>query len=253
MLLDFLRIFAVALASTAFAAPGVQAAEVQVAVASNFTAPMQKIASMFEQDTGHKAVLSFGSTGRFYAQVRHGAPFDVLLAADDETPRKLVEDGLAVKGTSFSYAKGRLVLWSAQPGFVDGSPTVLRSGRFDKLAIAEPRLAPYGRAAMETLAALRIADAAEPRLVRGENISQAYQFVATRNAQLGFVALSQVMQDGRIAQGSYWIVPGSMYTAILQDAVILTRGKDNPAAVALADYLRSDKARGVIRGYGYEL
>ena len=240
---------AAAVAAVALAA---HAGEVQVAVASNFTGPMQKIAPMFEQDTGHKAILGFGSTGRFYAQVRNGAPFEVLLAADDETPQKLVEDGLAVKGTTFTYAKGRLVLWSAQPGVVDGSGSVLRGGRFEKLAIADHRLSPYGLAAMETLTTLRIAEVSEPKLVRGENISQAYQFVATGNAQLGLVALSQVMQDGRITQGSYWMVPGIMYTAILQNAVILTKGKDNPAAAALVEYLRGDKARAVIRGYGYE-
>ena len=252
-MLHFRTLLAAALScAAALAALAAHAGEVQVAVASNFTGPMQKIAPMFEQDTGHKAILGFGSTGRFYAQVRNGAPFEVLLAADDETPQRLIEDGYAARGTDFTYAKGRLVLWSAQPGLIDSSATVLRSGRFDKLAIADPRLAPYGLAAMETLTTLRIAEVSEPKLVRGENISQAYQFVATGNAQLGFVALSQVMQDGKITQGSYWMVPGSMYTAILQNAVILTKGKDNPAAAALVEYLRSDKARAVIRGYGYE-
>lgn len=229
---------------------GVQAAEVQVAVAANFTAPMQKIAPMFEADTGHKAVLAFGSTGRFYAQIRNGAPFDVLLAADDETPARLEREG---HGTSrFTYAIGRLVLWSKQPALVDARGEVLKSGKFEKIALADPRLAPYGAAAIEAMTKLGVIDALRPKFVLGENIAQTWQFVATENAQLGFVALSQVWADGKFKEGSAWLVPATLYTPIRQDAILLNRGKDNAAATALLQYLRGDKARAIIQSYGYE-
>jgi len=229
------------------------AAEVSVAVASNFTGPMQKLAAAFEQASGHKATLAFGSTGRFHAQVKNGAPFQVLLAADDETPAKLEKEGLAVKGTRFTYATGRLVLWSASPGVVDERGEVLKKPGTGKLAIADPRLAPYGAAAVETMRRLGVAEALQPRIVQGENISQALQFVLTGNAQMGFVALSQVMVDGRIEKGSAWRVPSELHSPIRQDAVVLNAGKDNPAAAALMAFLRSDSARAIIRAHGYEL
>ena len=229
------------------------AAEVQVAVAANFSAPMQKIAAAFEQATGHKALLAFGSTGRFYAQVRNGAPFQVLLAADDETPARLEREGLAVSGSRFTYATGRLVLWSATPRLVDAQGEVLRQPGTGKVAIADPRLAPYGAAAMEVLQALGIGPALQPRLVQGESIAQAYQFVTTGNAAMGFVALSQVMADGRIDRGSAWVVPSTLHGPIRQDAVLLATGKGNPAAAALMAFLRSDAARAIIRAHGYEL
>ena len=229
------------------------AAEVSVAVAANFTAPMQKIASAFEQASGHRAVLAFGSTGRFYAQVKNGAPFQVLLAADDETPLRLEKEGLAVAGTRFTYATGRLVLWSAAAGVVDARGDVLRKGGDGKIAIADPRLAPYGAAALQTLQHLGLAQALAPRLVQGESIGQAHQFVATGNAAMGFVALSQVMDNGRIAKGSAWIVPPTLHAPIRQDAVLLNAGKDNAAAQALLAYLRSDAARAIVRAHGYEL
>ncbi len=229
---------------------GAQAAEVQVAVAANFTAPMQKIAPLFEADTGHKAVLAFGSTGRFYAQIRNGAPFDVLLAADDETPARLEREG---QGASRStYAIGRLVLWSRQPGLVDAQGEVLRGGKFQKIARADPKLAPYGAAAIEVMTKLGVIDTLRPRIVQGENIAQTYQFVATQNAQLGFVALSQVWVDGKLREGSAWLVPATFHPAIRQDAILLNRGKDKAAAVALLQYLRGDKARAIIQAYGYE-
>lgn len=231
----------------------VRAAEVTVAVAANFTAPMQKIARSFEQDTGHKAVLAFGSTGNFYAQIRNGAPFQVLLAADEETPLKLERDGAAVPGSRFTYATGKLVLWSKQAGLVDGNGDILRSGSFQRIAIANPKLAPYGAAAMQALEKLGVLAAVRPRIVEGGNISQTYQFVATGNAQVGFVALSQVISDGRIAQGSAWIVPANLHAPIRQDAVLLASGRENPAAAALLAYLRSEKARAVIRAFGYDL
>lgn len=230
-----------------------QAADVSVAVAANFTAPMQKIAAAFEQETGHKAVLSFGATGKFYAQIKHGAPFQVLLAADDETPARLDKEGLTVPGTRFTYAIGRLVLWSKQPGGVDDKGEVLRKGAFDRLAVADPKLAPYGAAAMETLTRLGLLPGLQGRLVQGENIAQTYQFVATGNAALGFVALSQVTSDGRLAEGSAWVVPANLHAPIRQDAVVLSPGKDNPAAIALVAYLKGERARTMIRSFGYEL
>jgi len=234
------------------------AVEVTVAVAANFTAPMQKIAQVFEQDTGHKAQLAFGATGKFYAQIKNGAPFAVLLAADDETPARLEKEGLAVAGTRLTYATGRLALWSKQPNLVDDKGEVLRSERLEKLgvqkiAIADPKLAPYGAAAMEVIQHLGVQASVAPKLVQGESIGQTYQFVSTENAQLGFVALSQILFDGRITQGSAWVVPQHMHTPLKQDAVLLNGGKDNMAAQALLKYLQGDKAKAIIRQYGYAL
>lgn len=229
-----------------------QAAEVHVAVAANFTAPMQKIAAAFTQDTGHTAVLSFGSTGKFYAQIKNGAPFQMFLAADAETPARLEHEGLATSGTRFTYAMGRLVLWSQQDGLVDAKGEVLRTGSFDRLSIANPKLAPYGAAAVETMNAMGVYSMLQPRLVQGESIAQAYQFVATGNAALGFVALSQVMVDGKMVGGSSWIVPTEWHAPLRQDALVLATGKNNPAALALAAYLKSDNARSIARAYGYQ-
>ena len=229
-----------------------QAGEVSVAVAANFTAPMQKIAAAFAQDTGHKAQLSFGSTGKFYTQIKNGAPFQLLLAADDETPARLEKEGLGVAGTRFTYAIGKLVLWSKQPGLVDAKGDVLKTGPFERLAVADPKLAPYGAAAMETLSKLGLLSRWQGKLVQGENIAQAYQFVLTENAPLGFVAMSQVFADGRITQGSAWLVPAHLHNPIRQDAMVLASGKDNAAALALAGYLRGEKARQIIRSYGYD-
>ncbi|MEY4757476.1 MAG: hypothetical protein RJA34_2374 [Pseudomonadota bacterium] len=230
-----------------------QAAEVNVAVAANFTAPMKAIASAFEQDTGHKAVLAFGSTGKFYAQIKNGAPFHVLLAADDETPARLEKEGAALPGTRFTYAVGRLALWSKQAGRVDDKGEVLRRGAFERLAIADPKLAPYGLAAVEALTQLGLMPVLQAKLVLGESIAQAYQFVATGNAQLGLLALSQVTAEGRLTEGSVWVVPAHLHAPIRQDAAVLSTGKDNLAASALMGYLKTDKARAIIRTYGYEL
>ena len=240
------------LALAALLAGVCHAVEVSVAVAANFTAPMQKIATAFEQDSGHKLVLSFGSTGRFYAQISNGAPFNVLLSADDETPARLEKEGLAVPGSRFTYAVGRLVLWSKQPGLVDSGGEVLRKGTFDKIAVADPKLAPYGAAAMHTLAKLGLQTSLSARIVQGESISQAYQFVASGNAALGFVSLAQVMVDAKIADGSAWVVPTTMHSELRQDAALLTNAKGNPAAAALMAYLKSEKAKAIIRSYGYE-
>lgn len=230
----------------------VWADEVQVAVAANFTAPMKRIAADFEKDTGHKATLAFGATGRFYAQIISGAPFEVFLAADDETPAKLEKEGGAVKGSRFTYATGQLVLWSAQPGVVDAQGEVLKKNSFSKIAIAAPRLAPYGAAAVETMTKLGVMSTLEPKLVTGESIGQAFSFISTGNAELGFVALSQVYEDGKIKSGSGWIVPENLHSPIRQDAVLLAKGKDNKAAVALMAYLKTDRAKGVIRSFGYK-
>ena len=230
------------------------AEEVQVAVAANFTAPMQAIAAEFAKDTGHKALLAFGATGKFYAQIHNGAPFEVFLAADEATPRKLEDEGAALAGSRFTYAIGTLVLWSATPGYVDDQGAVLKKDQFQHLALANPKTAPYGVAAQATLAKLGIAEEAlQGRMVLGENISQTYQFVATGNAELGFIALSQVYKDGKVASGSAWIVPAEYHAPIRQDAVILAKGQDNPAAAALVDYLKGPKATALIRAYGYDL
>lgn len=237
----------------AFLAGPAYAAEVQVAVAANFTAPMQAIAAAFEKDTGHKALLAFGSTGKFYAQIKNGAPFQALLSADDETPKKLEGEGMAVPGTRFTYAIGRLALWSAKAGMVDGKGDVLKTGNYAHLAIASPKLAPYGAAAIEVLKHLGLLEAVQPKFVQGENIAQTWQFVASGNAELGFVALSQVMKDGKLSSGSAWIVPASLHIPIRQDAVILASGKGNPAAGALMSYLKSEKAKTIFRGFGYDI
>ena len=243
---------AILIAGLFLSAP-LQAAELSVAVAANFTAPMQKIAAAFEKETGHKLALSFGSTGKFYAQIKNGAPFEVLFAADDETPARLEQEGQSVAGTRFTYAIGKLVLWSKQPGLVDGKGEVLRTGSFERIALADPKLAPYGAAAMQTLTQLGLADTLSSKFVQGENIGQAYQFVATQNAPLGFVALSQVYAEGRVTEGSAWIVPETLYEPIRQDALILAKGKDNTAAAELMRYLQGDAAKAVIRSYGYGL
>lgn len=227
------------------------AGQAHVAVASNFAAPMKKLAAQFEQSSGHTLTLSFGSTGKFYAQIKNGAPFDVFLAADAETPARLLREGDAVQRQT--YAIGRLVLWSDRPGFIDGSDAVLRQNRFRRLAIANPRLAPYGAAAVEVLARLKLTDSVQGKFVIGENIAQTYQFVASGNAELGFVALSQVMQDGKLSSGSAWLVPSSLHAPIRQDAVLLKRGENNAAARALYDYLKTPVAAlTIIRSYGYE-
>jgi len=242
-------LLALALAAFAFAA---RADEVQVAVAANFSAAAQKIAAQFEKDTGHVVKLSFGATGKFYAQIEAGAPFDVLLAADQTTPGKLVTEGKAVPTTLHTYAIGKLVLWSADPALVDARGEVLKSDKWKHLSVADAKLAPYGQAAKETLAALKLTDAVQSRVVTAENIGQALQFAQSGNAELGFVALGQVQPpDGSKAPGSMWLVPDNLYTPIKQDAVVLASSKVGKAATEFVDYLASDKARVVIKAYGY--
>ncbi len=225
--------------------------EVRVAVAANFAAPMRQIAAAFERETGHRAVVAIGSTGSFYAQIRHGAPFQVLIAADAATPRRLEQEGLAVPGSRLTYAVGRLALWSARPGVVDEQGRVLEAGQYDRIAVANPRLAPYGAAAMQVMERRGVLAAVGGKLVQGESVAQAYQFVATGNAALGFVALSQVQAEGRITSGSAWVIPQALHDPILQEAVLLIPGRDQPAARALLAYLRSAPARAVLRAHGY--
>jgi molybdate transport system substrate-binding protein len=237
----------------ALVARPVRADDVAVAVAANFAGPMEHIAADFAKDTGHHAQVTAGATGKLYAQLANGAPFGVFLAADETTPAKLETDKLAVPGTRFTYAIGKLVLWSAKAGFVDGAGAVLRQGRFEHLAIANPKLAPYGAAAMQVLEALGLTASLQPKIVQGENIGQTAQFVSSGNAELGFVALSQVAVPGQPVIGSYWLVPPNLYAPIRQDAVLLQRDAANPAARALLEYLKGPKARAVIEAYGYAL
>lgn len=228
-----------------------RAEEVRVAVASNFAGPMQEIARGFERQTGHKLLLSVGSTGKFYAQIKNGAPFDLLLAADDNTPEKLEREGLAAPRTRFTYAIGQLALWSVDPGRVDAKGEILRKPGEERLAIADPRLAPYGAASIEVLQKLGVLKLWQSRLVQGESIGQAYQFTASGNTALGFVALSQIMSEGRIVRGSAWIVPADLHSPLRQDAVVLKKAQGNAAVAALAAYLKGDAARALMRRYGY--
>lgn len=230
-------------------AASAHAGETRVAVAANFTEPATEIARLFTERTGHTAILAFGPSGQFYTQITQGAPFEVFLSADDTRPKKAVSEGFGVAGTTFTYAIGRLVLWSREPGLVTG-PETLRNTAFDHIAIADPKAAPYGAAAIETMKALGVLDVLTPKIVQGTSIAQAFQFVDTGNAALGFVALSQV---ARPDPGSHWLVPADLHTPIRQDAVLLSPGADNPASRAFLDFLRSPEAKAVIESYGYAL
>jgi molybdate transport system substrate-binding protein len=226
------------------------AAEVQVAVAANFTDTAKEIAAAFEAQTGDKAVLSFGSSGQFYTQISQGAPFEVFLSADADRPTKAEQAGLGVPGTRFTYAVGRLVLFSKTPGLVDAGGAVLASDRFQKLSIADPAAAPYGAAAVQTLQKLGLYDQVKPKIVQGANITQAYQFAETGAAELGFVALSQVINE---QGGSRWLVPQGDYAPIEQQAILLKTGADDPAAKAFLAFLKGPKAQAIIKRYGYEV
>jgi molybdate transport system substrate-binding protein len=223
-----------------------------VAVAANFNKPMTEISAEFEKSTGHTAKLSFGASGKFVAQIENGAPFEVFLAADDQNPLKLQQDNFAVAKSNFTYAIGKLVLWSATPNLIDAQGQILQKGGFSHLALADPKLAPYGEAAVEVLKNKKLLEKLSPLFVQGENIAQTYQFVSTGNAELGFVALSQVIDEkGKIPSGSSWLIPENLYTPIRQEAVLLKKGEANPAALALLKFLTSDKAIAIIRKYGY--
>lgn len=229
------------------------AAEVSAAVAANFAAPMERLAALFHKESGHTVKVSIGASSKLYAQIKGGAPFDVFLSADEEIPKRLIQEGTAVGGSRFVYATGRLVLWSAQPDLVDDKGVVLNKGNFERLAIANPLYSPYGVAAKETLIKLTMWNAMQRKLSKGEDVVQTLQLVMSEKADLAFVALAQVMRDGKVGEGSWWLVPPELHNPIRQSAVLLSGAKDPAAAKALLAFLKSDKARAVMRGFGYEV
>ena len=229
------------------------AAQAQVAVAANFVAPLKAVAAVLEKTTGHTLAITAGATGKLYAQIKNGAPFDVLLSADRATPETLEQQGLTVPGSRFTYATGKLVLWSSNAQRVDAHGKVLALPALGKVAYANPKLAPYGAAAVEVMDNLGLTAALSPKLVQGESIGQTYTFAFSGNADVGFVALSQVLKGGRLKSGSMWLVPQNLYTPIHQDAVILKTGTGNEAAQALMKLLQSPNIRDLIRSYGYEI
>jgi molybdate transport system substrate-binding protein len=233
-----------------FGASQAFAADTQVAVAANFTEPAKEIAAAFKAATGNTAVLSFGASGGFYTQITHGAPFEVFLSADADRPKKAEQDGVGVPGTRFTYAVGRLVLYSKTPGLVDDQGAVLKSGKFDKISIADPASAPYGVAAIQTMTKLGVYNTLKPKIVQGSSIAQAYEFTSTGAAQLGFVALSQVIN---VQGGSRWLVPTTDHAIIDQQAILLFTGKSNPVAKAFMDFLKTPAAIAIIKRYGYEI
>ena len=229
----------------------VSAETVHVAVAANFVEPLKNISAQFEKTTGNKVMVTSGATGKLYAQIKNGAPYDILLAADAKTPAKLESEDAIVPGSRFTYAIGKLALWSAQPGYVDNKGEILKKQPFNHIAIASPKLAPYGLAAQQTLEKMGLWQTMQAKIVQGENIGQTYQFVASGNAELGFVALSQIYKNGKVKSGSAWIIDARDYQPIKQDAVLLTHGKNNAAAVALMKYLKSGESYKVLKSYGY--
>lgn len=241
-----------ALAVLSLAGP-VGAAEAQIAVAANFAEPIKAIAAVLEKSTGHTLKITLGSTGKLYAQISNGAPFDLLLAADAKVPEKLESAGLAVQGSRFTYATGKLVLWSSRPGRVDAKGAVLGAADLGKVAYAAPNVAPYGAAAVEVMEKLGLKTSLGPKLVQGESIGQTYHFIHTGNADVGFVAMSQVLEGGKLKHGSMWNVPQVLYSPIRQDAVVLRRGADNAAVRDLVKLLQSPNIKDLIRSYGYAI
>jgi len=234
-------------------AHALQADPVAVAVASNFSGPIKRIAEMFRQESGHSLNITTGASGKFYLQIENGAPFEVLLSADEVIPAKLEQAHLAVAGTRFTYATGCLVLWSAKADFVDAQGDVLRRGRFAHLALANPKVAPYGAAAVEVLKGINLLETLSPRFVQGENIAQTQQFIQSGNAELGFVALSQVEEKGQLtAGGSVWKIPASLHSPIRQQAVLLLKGQNRSAAREFLRFLASPPVKTLIRSFGYE-
>jgi len=231
------------------------AGEVRIAVAANFTSTLNEISFQFEQESSHTTLISSGSSGKFYAQIKHGAPFDVFLSADETRPQLLEDEGLAVPGSRFTYAVGRLTLWSPDPHMLkdDGGATVLANGRFEHLAIANPKTAPYGAAAKHVLEQLGSWNHLKDRIVQGENIGQTFQFVFSHNAQLGFVALAQVLDPKIHGAGSRWDVPEHLHEPLAQQAVMLNIGQHNAAARAFFDFVKGPTARTIIERFGYGL
>lgn len=225
------------------------AGQTNIAVAANFTEAVKEIAAAFKAKTGHDAVLSFGASGALYTQITQDAPFEILLSADAERPKKAVDDGLGVADSRFTYAIGKLVLWSKNAELVKGEET-LKGGAFTKIAIANPTAAPYGAAAIETLKALKLDEAVQPKIVQGNSIAQTFQFIDTGNAELGFIALSQLAGK---TEGSRWMVPQTLYSPIKQDAVLLKKGAANEAATAFLTFLKGAEARAIIEKYGYAI
>lgn len=257
---SLIRILVIAWLATL--APALFADTATVAVAANFSAATEQLAREFEQKTRHRILVSAGATGQLYAKISHGAPYDVFLSADAKHPGLLLKEGNAVAGTEFIYAVGTLVLWSADPALISNStppaipdllqsPALLKSSALKKLAIANPKSAPYGAAALETLQQLELLDTLQPKLVYGESITQAFQFAASHNADAAFVALAQIMALPEAQRGSMWIVPAQHHQPIAQQAVLLKKGEHNAAAKAWLDFLRSDTARAYIRQLGY--
>lgn len=242
-----LRYCGLAVALLSFIATPATAGETRIAAAANFTAAAKEIGALFSKKTPHQAVFSFASTGTLYTQIINGAPFDVFLAADQARPQLALDAGVAVPGSGFTYALGRIVLYSKNPTLVAGRET-LTLARFEKIALANPVTAPYGAAAIQALDAMGLRDTLTPRFVQGKNIAQTYQFVETGNAEVGFVALSQVAAHDH---GSRWIIPFNLYEPIRQDAVLLTNGASNEAAKAFLAFLRSPDAVAVKNAFGY--
>lgn len=238
-----------------FLAPSTWAATTLVAVASDFTKPMTKIATEFQKATNHEAKLSFGSSGKAFAQIQSGAPFEVYLSASEKYPLELEKSGFAVTDSHFVYAVGKLVLWSATPGYVDDQGEILKTGNFKHIALADPSHAPYGVVAEEVMKSLDVLDKLRPLFVMGENISQTFQFVSTHNAELGFIAFAQVIDinSGKIGSGSGWHIPDNLHGPFNQTAVLLKTGAENPAALALVDFLKSPTALAIIEKYGFGL
>lgn len=252
--MSVMNAFRVSLIAVAVIASSVASAEsINVAVASNFTHPVKEIAKQFEQATQNKVELSFGSSGKFYAQIVNGAPYEVFLSADQAKPEALIKEGMAVANTRFTYALGELALWSADPEKVDAFGKVLDKGEFHRLALANPKLAPYGLAALQTLETLELTDKTRTKWVKGVNIAQTYQYIDSANADLGFVALSQITENNKITHGSVWIVPDEFYLPIRQDAVLVKGAERNATAQAFLDYLKSDEAQKIIQSYGYKI
>ncbi len=231
----------------------VYAVELNIAVESSFAVPMERIVAHYQKASGNSVKVNLDSSAKFYAQIKNGAAFDILISADESMPKRLVQEGLATGGSRFVFATERLVLWSALPDFVDAKGAVLNKGSFNKLAIADPKLSSYGLASKETLEKLVMWNSIQEKLVKGENITRAFQLAATENADLAFIGLSQIMREGQITEGSWWVVPPEVHGPVRQSAVMLSSSKNVADAKAFLDFLKSKKVEMIIHNFGYEL
>ena len=231
----------------------IYAAEINAAITANFAVPMEHLAALFKKESGHTIKINAAASGKLYAQIKGGAAFDIFLSADEELPKRLIQEGSAIAGSRIVYATGRLVLWSAQPGLVDDKGSVLNNGNFEKLAIPNPAYSPYGMAAKETLTKLTMWNAMQKKLKKGEDVIQTYQLATSERAELAFIPLSLIMHDGKVTTGSWWLVPPELHNPVKQSAVLLSAAQEPAAAKALLAFLKSDKAKAVMRGFGYEL